>query len=138
MMREETIFNIINNMDNFTNNLIVEWHKTFNEELGVSHILVLGHLSVNGKSRPSDIAKSIGLKPPTVTHLCEKLVKKEYVTRVTDEADRRSIYLNITDHGADILHRANIEGQMLRKRLFEKLTLEEQQQMLQIFEKLNS
>lgn len=136
-MEEETIFNIINNMDNFTNNLIVEWNKTFNAELGVSHILVLGHLSVNGKSRPSDIAKSIGLKPPTVTHLSEKLVKKDYAVRLTDEGDRRSVYLDITDKGLDVLQRAHLEGQVLRKRLFERLTIEEQQQMLQIFEKLN-
>lgn len=134
---EDTIFNIINNMDNFTNNLIIEWNKTFDAELGVSHILVLGHLNTNGKSRPSDIAKCIGLKPPTVTHLSEKLVNKNFVVRLTDEGDRRSVYLGITPEGLEVLKRANIEGQRLRKRLFERLTLEEQRQMLRIFEKLN-
>ncbi|MEK3934352.1 MarR family transcriptional regulator [Sporosarcina sp. FSL W7-1349] len=136
-MKQETVFEIIHNMDKFTNNLIVQWNKSFNEELGISHILLLGHLSVHGKSRPSDIAKVLGLTPPTVTHLSEKLVKKELAVRLTDEEDRRSVYLDITDAGKEMLERANREGHVLRKKLFEKLTLEEQQQMLHIYQKMN-
>lgn len=41
-MKEQTIFEIIHNMDKVTNNLIIQWNKMFNEDLGVSHILVLG------------------------------------------------------------------------------------------------
>lgn len=137
-MKEETIFEIIHNMDQFTNNLIIEWNKTFSEELGVSHILILGHLHASGKSRPSDIAKVVGLTPPTVTHLSEKLVKKKLVVRSKDDEDRRIIYLNITNVGKEVLERANTEGQVLRRKLFEKLTFEEQQQMLHIYQKMNS
>ncbi|GKV56613.1 MarR family transcriptional regulator [Sporosarcina sp. NCCP-2222] len=137
-MKEETIFEIIHNMDKFTNNLIIQWNKTFNEELGVSHILLLGHLMVHGKSRPSDIAKVLGLTPPTVTHLTEKLVKKKLAVRSTDEEDRRIVYVSISDAGIEIVKRATLEGQVLRKKLFEKLTSEEQEQMLRIYKKLNS
>lgn len=136
-MKEETIFEIIHNMDKVTNSLIIQWNKIFNEDLGVSHILVLGHLLVHGKSRPSDMAKTLGLTPPTVTHLSEKLVKKELAFRSADENDRRIIYLEITDEGMSLLDRANKEGQVLRKNLFEKLTDEERQQMLHIYRKLN-
>ncbi|WP_066295313.1 MarR family winged helix-turn-helix transcriptional regulator [Bacillus sp. FJAT-29937] len=136
-MSEETIFEIIHNMDKVTNDLIIRWNKGFNKDLGVSHVLVLGHLRVNGKSRPSDIAKALGLTPPTVTHLMEKLVKRQLVTRSTDETDRRIIYLEITNAGEMILKEANESGQILRKKLFEKLTDEERQQMLHIYRKLN-
>ena len=124
-------------MDQFTNHLIIEWNKTFNEELGVSHILILGHLSVHGKRRLSDLAKVVGLTPPTVTHLSEKLVKKGLACRVKDEDDRRIIYLDITEAGKEILGRAHKEGQVLRRKLFEKLTAEERQNMLHIYKKLN-
>ncbi len=137
-MEEETIFEIIHNMDQFTNHLIVQWNKTFGEELGISHILILGHLNVDGKNRPSDIAKNIGLTPPTVTHLCEKLVNKKLIVRSKDEDDRRIIYLSITPLGQEVLERANEEGQVLRRKLFEKLTFEEQAQMLAIYKKLNA
>lgn len=137
-MTEKTIFEIIHNMDKVTNSLIIKWLKLFNEDLGISHILVLGHLKVNGRSRPSDIARALGLTPPTLTHLSDKLVKKQLAERVTDESDRRIIYLGVTDKGLDLLHKANEEGQILRKNLFEMLTDEEREQLLKIYEKLTT
>jgi len=136
-MEKQTIFEIIHNMDKFTNKLIVQWNKIFYEDLGISHILMLGHLKVNGNSRPSDIAKNLGLTPATVTHLSEKLVRKQLAVRITDEIDRRVIYLGITEKGIETLHRADEYGVELRRKLFEKLTKEERDQLLKIFEKLN-
>lgn len=136
-MKEHTIFEIIHNMDKVTNTLIVQWNKTFDEDLGVSHILVLGHLKAHGKSSPSKIARSLGLTPPTLTHLSEKIVKKKLAVRIADESNRRIIYLGITDKGMEVLKKANQEGQKLRKDLFDKLTEEERHQMLKIYEKIN-
>lgn len=137
-MKERTIFEIIHNMDKVTNNLIIQWNKTFNEDLGVSHILVLGHLKAHGKSRPSDIAKVLGLTAPTLTHLSEKLVRKKLAVRLPDESDRRISYLGITDKGEEMVIRAYQEGATLRKNLFEKLTDMEREQLLKIYEKLNN
>lgn len=137
-MEEQTIFELIHFMDKVTNNLIIQWNKTFYEDLGVSHILVLGHLNKYGKSRPSDIAKALGLTPPTLTHLSEKIVKKKLAVRLTDESDRRIVYLGITDNGRDMFNKAEEEGKKLRKGLFEKLTEEERQQLLKIYVKLSS
>ncbi|MDF2855644.1 MAG: MarR family transcriptional regulator [Neobacillus sp.] len=136
-MKEQTIFELIHNMDKVTNNLIIQWNKMFNEDLGISHILVLSHLKGNGNSRPSDIARTIGLTPPTLTHLSEKLVRKELAVRVMAESDRRIIYLAITDKGLDMVNKANQQGVTLRKNLFDKLTEQEKQQLLLIYEKLN-
>ncbi len=137
MMKEQTIFEILHNMDKFTNGLIIKWNKMFNEDLGVSHVLALGYLHVHGKSRPSHIAKALGLSPPTVTHLTEKLVKRNLAVRLLDESDRRIILIDITEEGIDTLQRANEQGQNLRKEMFLKLTPEERGQMLHIFQKLN-
>ncbi|OME87459.1 MarR family transcriptional regulator [Paenibacillus sp. FSL A5-0031] len=137
-MEEQTIFNLIHNMDKFTNKMIIQWNKSFNEDLGVSHVLVLGHLKQNGKSRPSDIAKILGLTPPTLSYLSEKLVAKKLVVRLMDESDRRIIYLGITDKGADILKRAQLEGQRLRTNLLDKLTEQEREQLANLYSKLNS
>ncbi|MBR2565228.1 MAG: MarR family transcriptional regulator [Paenibacillus sp.] len=136
-MEEQNIFELIHNMDNFTNKLIIQWNKSFNEDLGISHVLVLSHLHQNGKSRPSDIAKILGLSPPTLSYLADKMVAKELVVRTVDEVDRRIIYLNITDKGTEILKRAIVEGQKLRKNLFQKLNEEDRSQLLRIFEKMS-
>lgn len=136
-MEEQNIFELIHNMDNFTNKLIIQWNKSFNEDLGVSHVLVLSYLHQNGKSRPSDIAKMLGFTPPTLSYLSDKMVAKELVVRMVDEADRRIIYLNITDKGAEVLGRAILEGQKLRKNLFQKLNEDDRAQLVHIFEKMN-
>lgn len=78
------------------------------------------------------------MTPPTLTHLSEKLVRKKLAIRIIDESDRRIIYLGITDKGVEMVNRANQEGQALRRNLFEKLTDEERQQLLKIYEKLNA
>lgn len=136
-MENETIFDLIHTMDQVTNKLIINWTKMFNENLGISHILVLKHLHENGQSRPSDIAKSLGLTPPSLTHLSDKLIKKGLITRLNDEGDRRIFYLNITDSGFEVLMNAQEKGNSLRKELFEKLTAEEQKQLLHIYSKLS-
>lgn len=136
-MNEKTIFGLIHSMDQVTNHLIIQWNKMFKENLGISHILVLGHLKENGKSRPSDIARALGLTPPTLTHLSEKLVQKKLATRLVDDNDRRIVYLVITDTGIELIRRAQEEGETLRKNLFEKLTDEEREQLLLIYEKLS-
>ncbi|MGM0751885.1 MAG: MarR family winged helix-turn-helix transcriptional regulator [Bacillota bacterium] len=136
-MKDQTIFELLHMMDQVTNKLIIQWNKSFKESLGISHILVLSHLQANGKSRPSDIAKNLGITPPSLTHLAEKLVTKQLVVRLVDENDRRISYLEITDMGIDMIHRASQEGQTLRKNLFENLTKEERKYLLSIYEKLN-
>jgi len=137
-MSEKTIFDILHQMDTFTNSVMIKWNKTFNENLGVTHVLTLGYINRNEKSRPSDISKELGLTPPTVTHLVEKLVQKKLVERVLDDSDRRIIYLVITEKGKEVLKRANVEGQKLRRELFLKLNEEEREQLLALYAKLNS
>lgn len=136
-MQEVTIFEILHNMDKVTNDLIIQWNKFFNKDLGISHVLFLGYLRRNSKSRPSDVAKELGLTPSAVTQLTEKLVKRQLVVRSTDKNDRRIVYLEITNAGEKILKEAHESGQILRKKLFEKLTDEERQQLLHIYQKLN-
>lgn len=137
-MEEQTLFELIHNMDQFTNQLIIQWNKTFSEELGISHVLVLSHLKKNGKSRPSDIAKLLGFTPPTLSYLSEKLVAKKLAVRMVDESDRRIVYLGITDKGTEVLNRATLEGQKLRTDLFKKLTQQERTQLANLYKKLNS
>jgi len=137
-MEEKTFFELIHDMDKFTNQLIVQWNINFNEDLGISHILVLSHLKQYGKSRPSDIAKVLGLTPPTLSYLSDKLVRRKLAIRTADESDRRIIFLDITDNGAVLLNRAIAEGQRLRRSLFEKLTEQERELLAGLYKKLSS
>ncbi|MBH9966289.1 MarR family winged helix-turn-helix transcriptional regulator [[Bacillus] enclensis] len=136
-MKDQSIFELLHTMDQVTNKLIIQWNKSFKESLGISHILVLSHLQVNGKSRPSDIAKNLGITPPSLTNLANKLVSKNLIVRLFDEKDRRNSYLEITDAGIEMVNKAADEGQNLRRNLFEKLSKDERRQLTSIYEKLN-
>ncbi|MCK1975668.1 MarR family transcriptional regulator [Jeotgalicoccus huakuii] len=136
-MSEKKIFDLLHQMDTFTNQMMIRWNKIFDEDLGVSHILTLSFIQHNAPSRPSDVSKALGLTPPTVTHLVNKLVKKELVEREANENDRRIIYLVITTKGQEILEKAIESGQVLRKEIFLKLTEDERQQLLNLYKKLN-
>ncbi|MFL8938263.1 MarR family winged helix-turn-helix transcriptional regulator [Rossellomorea oryzaecorticis] len=136
-MKDQSIFELLHTMDQVTNKLIIQWNKSFKESLGISHILVLSHLQVNGKSRPSDIAKNLGITPPSLTNLANKLVSKNLIVRLFDEKDRRNSYLEITDAGIAMVNKAADEGQNLRRNLFEKLSKDERRQLTSIYEKLN-
>lgn len=136
-MEDHAIFELIHNMDKVTNQLIISWNKTCSTDLGISHILVLAHLKKNGKSRPSDIAKTLGLTPPTLSYLSDKLVKRELAVRMTDECDRRVVYLDITCSGADLLEKTTQEGERLRLKLFEKLNEQERGQLVSLYQKMS-
>ncbi|KSU64708.1 MarR family transcriptional regulator [[Bacillus] enclensis] len=136
-MKDQSIFELLHTMDQVTNKLLIQWNKSFKESLGISHILVLSHLQVNGKSRPSDIAKNLGITPPSLTNLANKLVSKDLIVRLFDEKDRRNSYLEITDAGIEMVNKAADEGQNLRRNLFEKLSKDERRQLTSIYEKLN-
>ncbi|XXM73043.1 MarR family winged helix-turn-helix transcriptional regulator [Lysinibacillus sphaericus] len=136
-MKDQSIFELLHTMDQVTNKLIIQWNKSFKESLGISHILVLSHLQVNGKSRPSDIAKNLGITPPSLTNLANKLASRDLIVRAFDEKDRRNSYLEITDAGIEMVNKAADEGQNLRRNLFEKLSKDERRQLTSIYEKLN-
>ncbi|MDQ0272305.1 MarR family winged helix-turn-helix transcriptional regulator [Cytobacillus purgationiresistens] len=136
-MKDQTVFELIHTMEKVTNRLIIQWNQSFNENLGISHVLLLSQLKNNGKSRPIDLAKSLGIAPPSVTHLTEKLMKKDLIIRVADDNDKRISYMEITEKGISILNKAQGEGYLLQKKTFEKLSEEERSQMLNVYHKLN-
>ena len=72
-------------------------------DLGVSHIVALHELQMNGESRPSELARLLNFTPASLTHLSTKLSNKELITRRQDDTDRRIIYWKITQKGEDLL-----------------------------------
>lgn len=136
-MNDQTVFELIHTMEQVTNRMIIKWNQSFNEGLGISHILLLSHLRRNGKMKPIDAAASLGIAPSSISHLIQKLSKRQYIARVPDLKDKRVSYLEITDAGLDILKKAAEDGHQLQRNTFAHLTNEEKEQLLTIYQKLN-
>lgn len=102
-MNDQTVFELIHAMEQVTNRMIIKWNQSFNEGLGISHILLLSHLKRDGKIKPIDLAESLGIAPSSISHLIQKLSKRNYIIRIPDLNDKRISYLEITDEGLEVL-----------------------------------
>ncbi|MCA1028257.1 MarR family transcriptional regulator [Cytobacillus kochii] len=136
-MNDQTVFELIHAMEQVTNRMIIKWNQSFNEGLGISHILLLSHLKRDGKMKPIDLAESLGIAPSSISHLIQKLSKRDYIKRIPDLNDKRISYLDITDEGLEVLRKAAEDGHQLQKNTFARLTNEEIKQLLAIYQKLN-
>lgn len=137
-MSKQTIFELIHTIEQVTYKTLVKWRQVNASNLGISHILALHELKINGESRPSDLANTLNFTPASLTHLSAKLLDAGLITRRTDEVDRRISYWNITDQGRAILVDAHRDGQTLHAELFSHLSEEEQEQLLKIYSKLKN
>ena len=63
--------------------------------------VVMAHLAASGDMAQLDIVHLTRLKPPTVSVLLRRMEEEGYVTRVTDENDRRAVHVTLTQKGLD-------------------------------------
>ncbi len=92
-------------------------------------------LTFGGPSRLADLAEALSVSPSTATRMCDRLVRKNLVSRTRDELDRREVKLAITPLGrkvvSDVIDRRRAEVRdlleaipvPLRRQLVSSLTL---------------
>src|SRR5579863_12888 len=95
----------------------------------------LVELTFGGPRRLADLAEALRVSPSTATRMCDRLVRKELVSRTRDELDRREVKLAITVLGrtvvTDVIERRRAEVRdllraipvPLRRQLVSSLTL---------------
>ena len=105
------------------------------DEVTLPQYRTLVVLGCGGPRRLADLAEALGVSPSTATRMCDRLVRKELVSRTHDELDRREVKLAITAAGrrivADVTHRRRDEVRSLlgaipvplRRQLVSSLTL---------------
>lgn len=70
-----------------------------------AQLLVLHTLSANGQEMPRDIARKLGVGQATVTTQIDKLEARGMVRRERRQADRRMVWVILTDAGRALLDR---------------------------------
>jgi DNA-binding MarR family transcriptional regulator len=71
------------------------------KELGEQQIWVLYVLS-RGRQLTSELARAFNVTMPTITRAVDALVEKGFIERQPDLDDRRRIYLQLTEKGAEM------------------------------------
>lgn len=123
-------------IDQMNNENIVRFTKAFPYPLGISPILVLSELRMNGPQKQAELAEKIGYTKGAMTSIASKLVDLGLAKRLYDDNDRRTIHMEITSEGENALVKAQGIGQDVFMQLFEVLNEEEIAQYLLIQEKL--
>ncbi len=68
-----------------------------------SQMVVLQIIATAGEISPSDIAQKARITQATVTALLDRLQKKKLVVRTQGSADRRRVFVKLTDEGREFL-----------------------------------
>ncbi|MHB1651948.1 MAG: MarR family winged helix-turn-helix transcriptional regulator [Desulfitobacteriaceae bacterium] len=75
-----------------------QFHEfTGGQELTVSQIFLLRSLVNRGPSSISDLAENLNLANSTVSGIVDRLERDGFVMRVRDKADRRIVYVQLTE-----------------------------------------
>jgi DNA-binding MarR family transcriptional regulator len=122
-MKEELIEKVIKSrrhMNRFIREGSVE--SWINLNLTIPQMKCLSYISRQEKTNLSGLAAGINVTPANVTGIIDRLAEQGFVTRIPDKADRRVIWLGITEKGKAML--ANLrEGKSAKmRRLLESLT----------------
>jgi DNA-binding MarR family transcriptional regulator len=71
--------------------------------VGVTEVSALGEIRQDGPLTPSELARRLGLTSPSVTSLLDRLEAAGGVVRRRHPADRRSVLIELTDAGDELL-----------------------------------
>ncbi|MBX5490535.1 MAG: MarR family transcriptional regulator [Chloroflexi bacterium] len=80
-------------------------------ELTFAQLKALLYLAAQGRASGRELARALGVGPPAVSQLVDRLVAHGHVQRAEDPADRRITWLSLTDQG-----RATVERLLLDRR----------------------
>ena len=101
------------------------------------HLAVMGELGQNNTTM-SELANTLMMTKPQLTHLVDSLVSQGIVERRPDEKDRRVINLALTEKGRALLKEMKLKVKENTKKRLASLTTEELSQMSTALETLRN
>lgn len=99
-------------------------------------LFMLHLIHQEGKCKLAHLADRMEVKPSAITVMIDRLEKAGYVERTHDEQDRRSILVQITPRGRDVLQKAGQERDKVLKSYLDKLTEDEIHTLAELLEKM--
>jgi DNA-binding MarR family transcriptional regulator len=94
-------------------------------ELTISQLKSLMFIDFEGSTNSRKLASALGVTPPNVTGIIDRLVEKKLVSRTENPEDRRIATLALTSRGKAVLTKLQETKRSLRESILKRLTLEE-------------
>jgi DNA-binding MarR family transcriptional regulator len=76
------------------------------EDVTLAQYRVLVELAARGPLRPADLATALAVDRSTATRMCERLVRKQLVSRRRTSTDRRTVRVSLTPLGRELVDEA--------------------------------
>ena len=119
---------------NWFRNLVIEYLKPYNISFQQFNILRILRGAKDWITM-NDIKNLMVEKSPNATRLADKLIDKGFVERKRSDADRRVVYLAITDKGTELLKTID-ENQGTYMEFMDRITEKEAKQVSEILDKM--
>ena len=99
----------------------------FPEKRGQFKLLIV--LTKRGRSSMQELAAALDVTPPTVTGMVRRLLEQGYVERARDDADWRTVWVELTERGREVVTRHHRERVEALERRIEQLDPEERERL---------
>lgn len=89
--------------------------------LTLAQLRLMYTILAEGEQPAGDLAGKLGVRPPTVTGLTDRLIKQELIERADDPSDRRVVIVRLTDEGREVIGQIEAESRAYFERIFDRL-----------------
>lgn len=112
--------------------------EEISEDLTNDQHYILRYIYKNGKATTTGLAEAFSVQKSAITAIVNRLVDKNLIMRTYDEADRRYIFLTLTEEGKKQFEETEKKIFNLVKSFITKFDREEIENFIKTYEKLAS
>ncbi|WP_020153714.1 MarR family winged helix-turn-helix transcriptional regulator [Caldibacillus debilis] len=134
-------------MDTLIQRLLVAFHhlrKKLDQDMQTmtsypvtrTQFILLLLISREGSPKLARLAEEMNVQPSAITVLIDRLEKLNYVKRITDPDDRRSVRVELTPLGREIIHDFRQRRRGILKSYLNRLSEEEIRTLTELLEKI--
>lgn len=103
--------------------------------LSLSHFEIIMYLAQKGKVTMKDISTWLNITPPSASVLVDVLVKKNLVSRIQSNKDRRTVHIIINKEAYKLMTEIHKKKMSLFKKILSKLSSEDKEDLVRILNK---
>ncbi len=97
---------------------------------------IMGMIARHEPISQKELLDMADIRPSSLSEILGKIEGEGYIRRQKDEGDKRSVVISMTDEGRGIVEQTMTARRDYAQALFSCLSLEEQEQLVQLLEKL--
>ncbi|WP_276767168.1 MarR family winged helix-turn-helix transcriptional regulator [Gemella morbillorum] len=131
-------FKVVIGIMRASNLLVDDLKKTLKKyPINATEFSVMEFLYSKGEKSIQEIRDRILLASGSATYVVDNLERKEYVSRIVNQNDRRVTYIKLTEAGKDLINDIFPTHKKNTKKIFNDLTNEELITLKEILKKIN-